>query len=250
LRRVGDGGMIFVYMKKFLNLLIVNRPELAGRWWHRMANVLIYGSTIVVLILGITVICLSCSSWTILRYTSYSFEPNYSSASGKEVSCYFYPSFDFSGTESSLSTGNPIIDCGDISSSQELLEKIPVSEDPKPEILPLSYFTQMYGNKIASTTGLDEEFHGSYVQAILAQALRNTDGSIVTPNEFVNQQINYGTSHSDWINNIKVKERTFTLWNILVADIFHVLITTLIWFIFWESIIYRALIYIIYGKRK
>lgn len=40
-------------MKNLKKTLFVQRPELEGRWWHRLAKVLIYCSTISVLIIGI-----------------------------------------------------------------------------------------------------------------------------------------------------------------------------------------------------
>ena len=54
----------------------------------------------------------------------------------------------------------------------------------------------------------------------------------------------------DFYVNTSVKAQTIIVWSILLNYAGTVLAFSLGWFIFWESIVYRALLYIIYGKKK
>jgi hypothetical protein len=191
-------------MKKILNFLIVRRPELQGKWWHRLANVLIYGSTIIILFFAIFTSLLIYSF--IDHSFVYSFENDYSNFSGPEQSCYFetvsyYPYYT--------------IDCGNLVSSDDFMSK----------------YAQT--NKAASDGK----------QLML-------DGVEYKGETLHSSQILTGRINGGYLDNISTKEISAVDYLQSFEAIIYILVITIVWFIFWESIIYRALIYIIYGKRK
>jgi len=157
-------------MKKFLNLLIVHKPELKGRWWHRLANVLIYGSTIVFLVFGFTIL------------------------------------FNFSNF--ACLSGNKLLT--KVLTNAELQENIQTIEN--------SNASQSVIN------GTIQSYKDLYQQ--------DSDGTW----EMKSLHVCFMTNSHDQV--------------IFVEDVLLSILFTFIWFIFWESIIYKAIIYIIYGKNK
>lgn len=195
--------------EKILNILLVRRPEIQNKWWHRLANVLIYGSTIIV---AVSLVCLFISDifsgnsgWKTYHYT-YSFESNYSQAKGEESSC--------SNSSSGIRLWvNPMLPCGDIYNSETLLTRY--AKD-----------------------------NGTYDQLI--QKISQSDGSWQSYDQLLNESIKNG----DFPNVIKVKKQPVISYTILIEHTLLILLFILLWFIFWESIIYRAAVYVILGKNK
>ncbi len=183
-------------IKKIFYIFVVYREELPKKWWHRLVNVLIYGSTIIFATL-ILFISFSDSYWKKYSYTSYSFESNYSTAKGKEVDCYFY----------GYSRVAPSIDCGDLHNSTDFLNR--------------------------------------YIKAISDSWLITSMRTSMTDDQLVNSMIRDG----DIAKNIKVKRQTTILFRELFKGILITILIILGWLIFWESIIYRSLIYIICGRK-
>ena len=173
---------------KLLHLLI---PALKGRqrWWHRLFDILIYASTLIIL-LGSLLAFLLDDSWKIFTYTAYSFEENYSAAEGKEVDCSF--SYSFSS-----------IRCGDIKNSTEFMET----------------YTKA---------------RGTYDILVGTRNDGYTDDDAI---RFVKN-----------IEDVKVKKVTSLVYPRLLMLLAIIIGATLGWFIFWKTIIYRIVLYIVYGK--
>lgn len=181
---------------KFFDVIIVRKDELRKKWWHRLANVLIYGSTI---LLGIVISYLffteGADGWRKYSYVAYSFEPNYESAKGKEMDCLFISS----------RYSKPFIRCGDIKDSTDFL------------------------TRDAASKGKDF-------------AKWKLDHPDISDDSIMNGYIESGD-----LENIKVK-RTTTIQHVTIFRDFGIAVLIILgWFIVWESIIYRALVYIIYG---
>jgi hypothetical protein len=138
-------------MKILKNLLIVSRSELQGKWWHRLANVLIYGSTFIFFVFSITFI--------FINLPVYTFNPNITSRIQFECRLIY-----------------PVNTVPSWAVQQILAKGTPVAVLPK------------------------------------------------TP--------------------VKI------CYNFSYLNVVYIILLTLGWFILWESILYRATIYIIYGSKK
>ncbi len=179
-------------IKKFL---IPWREDLDKKWWHRLANIVIYGSTIFVVIFILSLI-LTGSSWKRINYT-YSFESNYNIISGEESVCKFTKSGFF----------DPIINCGNIANPTDFLNKY-------------------------------------------AEAIRNGNmlielkaGSKIYNNQLLDKLIDAGK-----FDNIKVKSSYEIIYSRLFRNFGIGVLLIFAWFVFWESIIYRVILYVVYGK--
>jgi hypothetical protein len=141
-------------MNEIKKILIVSGPNLENKWWHRLAKVLIYGSTI------FFVIALIFNFWS-----------------------QFLINFDRLDTE-----------CKGGCTYQQLVE---MHGNPKLD----------FGHADLNT---------------------NDNHPVITWNQIV---------YRDYIYPV-FRE---TLWYIIVV---------LGWFVFWESIVHRAIVYVVYGKKK
>lgn len=157
--------------RKILNLLWVSRVENKDTWWHRLAQVLVVGSTAAVLIAG----CLEIAD------------------------NLFYP------------------------------RRAPKVEIPKSETLTFEKL-----KKLDAILGL-------------ASTIITADNIFVLNGEPKN-------SLSDRINYIQDKQREAdqkqseeNIKNLIQESLFIVLVVFL-WFLFWESVVYRTLLYVIYGR--
>lgn len=160
------------WVKKLKSILIVERPELQGKWWHRLANVLIYASTVLFLVLCIFVAFdLSQSSIPYIPFSSH------------ELSYIKFP----------LVNPNIPSEGFEVGDSDAVLN-------------------QMVEHNASSAD----------IQAIVNWYGENPNGSYITK--------------TDW--------KIFAFGTLIALPI------TFIWFFFWESIIYRAIVYVIYGKNK
>ncbi|PJA08456.1 hypothetical protein COX69_02330 [Candidatus Falkowbacteria bacterium CG_4_10_14_0_2_um_filter_48_10] len=204
-------------MKKLLKLLFVRRQETKDKWWHRLALVLIYGSTIVgAIFLGSLLVTEEAGNWVTKSYTAYSFEEGYETAQGKEMDC------KFSVLELSRSPVS-FFRCGDFSDTTEFLEKYSRARGTYAQLEELR---------------LPRSGSGLYLPVAERQG-KKTDEQIMV------QLIQDGE-----LDNIKVKQTAsfdyvsfFGNWGIY-------LLIVLGWLVFWESIVYRTLLFIVYGKKN
>ena len=196
----------------FRNKLIVHRNDLTGKWWHRLKNILIYGTSIA--LIGYFCYDMYKSSWVEYDYPAYSFEPNYSSTKGKVINCSFMVK------ERNM---DPVIDCGDYNHDFSFLEASLAGDD-------LRFLKRYFSAKISKK--------GSYQSYKLLQRFQ-------TDKEILKVLINTGA-----LDNIKAKETKTILYAAILNFIIESFLLVVVWFFFWEAVVYRAIIYIIYGKTK
>ncbi|MEK7588279.1 MAG: hypothetical protein AAB438_00490 [Patescibacteria group bacterium] len=210
-------------MKKIFEFFREN--ELESKWWHRLAKVLIYGSTIAVFVVCVILFFKHIGDWNNPdpRYI-YSFESKYNETFGFPKACKFIPE----NSEDFLS-----IECGNISQKwsgghygflPDFLDRYARSNSYKEEFLIRD--TKCEANNRFS---LDNFF------APFCYLLPNYD--------FLNKRIEQG--HFD---NIEAKR--IVILGPLIRNISLVFLAPIFWFFLLKSIIYRAVIYIILGKKK
>lgn len=206
-------------MRKIINFLLVRRPETKDKWWHRLALVLIYGSTIVVAIfLAVLLISEEGDYWVSESYTAYSFEQEYATAKGKEVDCKF--------SATSLGDLPPvsIFNCGNISSDTEFLEK--------------------YARARGTYEKLEE--NREQINSTLASGglLGRIQRANATDDKIMVQLIQNGE-----LDNIKVKRAVSVDYASFFGNWGVYLLLVLVWFVFWESIAYRTILFVAYGRK-
>lgn len=216
-------------MKKLLKLLLVRRPETKDKWWHRLALVLIYGSTIVgAIFLATLLISEEGEYWVSESYTAYSFEQGYATADGKEIDCKF--------TASNLGDLPPIsiFNCGDLSSDSEFLERYSRARGT---------YDRLQEVREEKSPSLNLRALGGGTRKVEYDNLSSTQKNKV------NDKIMVELIQSGELDDIKVKRDLsfdyasfFGGWGIYVLLI-------LAWLIFWESIVYRTILFIVYGKK-
>ena len=205
-------------MKKILKFLFVRRQETENKWWHRLALVLIYGSTIVVAIFfAILLISEESEYWVSESYTAYSFEQGYEAADGKEMDCKFSVFESRGGRLSPLS----LFRCGDLDSDTDFLEK----------------YTKARGtyNQLEELR-LPKSSSGLYIPVADRQG-KKTDSEIMV--ELI---------QSGELDNVKVKRATSFEYVSFFGNWSLYLLIVLGWLIFWESIVYRTILFIAYGR--
>lgn len=195
-------GQIKFYKQKMKNLykiVFVQKEGLVDKWWHRLASVFIFGSTVAILVVYLFLFFSDEINWKKNIYTAYSFESNYDKAKGEEQNCSFV----------TLSSGFISIVCGDIFNASDFLTRHSKAKGTYEEL-----------QQLKTDKNIDEE-------KILRGGIKNGD-----------------------FNNIKVKKDTIVLYKDLFIFLSLLLLILFFWFVFWESIIYRTIIYIIYGRKK
>lgn len=234
-------------MKKILNillgLLIVHRAEIKNKWWHRLFVVLLLGSSIAVLVSYVVIAVVSFNhAWVSYRPIAFSLEPNYQQAKGKEFSCRNdLHAYKISMTEPNINGWGIVCD------------GVTLSEfDSKRYAKLWSSARQDLENQF----GLDKykyiecpSVHGGYIPVINrlhCGASFLLDEKLADPaypafevaeknlaHIKVTRDINFGLMLTDIV-----------LWLIIPLAVL------LLWVIFWSSVIYRAVLYVVFGKNK
>lgn len=217
-------------MKKLLKLLFVRRQETKDKWWHRLALVLIYGSTVVVgIFLAVLLVSEEGEYWVNESYTAYNFEQGYETANGKEMDCKFSASSFFDLPPVS------IFRCGDFSSDSEFLE---------------SYF------RARDTYERLQEVREEKSPSINLQALGGESGKIqwntlssIRKNR-IDSEIMVELIQSGELDKVKVKRAVSFEYASFFGSWGLYLLFMLGWLMFWESIVYRTILFIVYGKKN
>ena len=162
-------------MKRIFSFLKVNRAETENKWWHRLAQVLIYGSSIIVFFIGLTIVISS-----------------YKEDQRRQVVL-----------------------------APELIEI-------KPE--QLDFMLRM--DKIAGWESNFELPDGSYI----------LNGKSVSKAEGIKYRFDLVIKKGKIQDGISVK-------NAFINTSLDIIVT-LCWYIIWKFIIYKTLLYIVFGKRK
>lgn len=230
-------------MRKILRTIFVRRIETKNKWWHRLALVLIYGSTILVAIF-LAILILSEEegdnwvSWVSYPYTAYSFEKEYPAAKGYEIDCKF-PSNSFD-----VPLVAPTVHCGDLSSNTEFLDRYSRARGTYDKLQELRQ--QMVSN---ITTEYIPVKHGyipigqEYIPRYIPVAQRQTATSV--DNELLDRLIKNGE-----LDNIKVKRASSIHYASLLGEWGIYLLLVLAWLLFWESVVYRTVLFVAYGRPK
>ena len=179
-------------------LLLVQRKELESRWWHRLANVLVFGSSILVFFF-LFIVALFMDSWRQFDYV-YSFEGDFEKSNGEIVNCSFN-SYSYTG---------PSIYCGNITNSTDFF------------------------NRYTAARGTQDKLF----------EYRRRD-EYQSDDVFMNAAIKDGK-----LSNIKAKRSSSVVYSRVLKNLGIIVLATFLWFTFLEAIIYRAIVYIISGKRK
>lgn len=219
------------FFKKVRNFLIPYIEGIENNWWHRLVNVLIYGSTILILILFSIGFFVEKDNWIKTTPKIFSFEDGYSSTSGKEFECEY---------KNGISSAIPEISCEEIS-----LDGINVVERYNETI------RKRFNLKSFECIEQKNE-NGKYSEESL-RCLREYINFIpVTADPVSVSADNIGVeiSHMRFIRGFSVKINTEIIYLKFFEDIFLILAIVAGWFIFWQSIIYRTILYVIYGKKK
>jgi hypothetical protein len=243
---------------KILSILFVNRLEIENKWWHRMVNVFIFGSTILVAIFAISLFVSNSEMWKKYSYPAFSFENNYSSTKGKDVNCFidFKPAGVSCGEyadEKGPYEAKYEVDLSDFIKRYNKAIKDEVGQSTIDKICSAGKALQADRNKLG-VEGLDQKMLSCMSLTVdiapiqLSDFPSNPNNQHLTYDEYLTEK---QVSFLSWLwLNIKAKMITSIIYPILFQNLIYVILATLGWFIFCESIIYRTILYIIYGKRK
>jgi len=220
-------------MKKILNFLFVRRTETEDKWWHRLFTVLLLGSGAVIFI---TAMCLNIQSsnhsWISYKPT-FSLEQNYKTVGGKELPCSI-KMFAFEVTHTEPLRNSDGIKC----------DGIIISDFDSRRFAKL--YHEEY-DRLRTGFGLDK-YNFTNCQSIKDVACVDKEISDMNSDP-ASQKFNEALKN---IARIKV-ERNFD-YGLMLNDFYlWVIIPTLVfvfWIIFWSSVIYRSILYIIFGKKK
>lgn len=94
-----------------MNIKNIIFPQIEGlekKWWHRLANVLICMSTIIILAISSISLCQDQHAYPVI---SYDFEHNYNQAKGREVICENLP---YLSNQDMWHCGDYVVDVSDI----------------------------------------------------------------------------------------------------------------------------------------
>lgn len=217
-------------MKKLLKLLFVRRQETKDKWWHRLALVLIYGSTIVgAIFFAALLISEEGEYWASESYTAYNFEQRYEMADGKEMDCKF--------SASSLGDLPPvsIFNCGDFSSDSEFLEK----------------YSRERGTYERLQEVREEKSPSINLQA-LGGSIRKIEWDNLSSMQKnrIDDEIMVELIQSGELDDVKVKRVLSFDYTSFFGNWGLYLLLILGWIVFWESIVYRTLLFVVYGKKN
>lgn len=220
-------------MKKISNLLLVRRPETKNKWWHRLALVLIYGSTIVITIFfAVRIISDGIENYLSVSYTAYSFEQGYENATGKEIDCKFSVFDSISDRVPPLT----VFRCGDLTLKTEFLDRYAQARGT------FEHLQEIRGDQSSTNENRPIKLDFSALEGNYIPVLGRPD--FKTDNEIMVELIQSGE-----LDNIKVKrERSFDYASFFGDWVIFSLLALGVWLIFWESIVYRTILFIAYGR--
>jgi hypothetical protein len=220
-------------IKKIMNSVLVNRPETENKWWDRLFKVVLYSSGILVVALSfIPFFSNNYEAWVTHDPTAFSLESNYQMAKGKELPCKSTFNFDRTSSSDAL-----IIQCegADVSLADSL--RYQTLYKTVDENLRKQYGLDKYDiTKCSSSSGVDRLICG---------------GKIVKEEQADSAYPAYQNSLKD-LARIKVATNVHfrSIFTDLGSWILAPVIIFILWVLFWNSLIYRAILYIIFGNKK
>ena len=228
-------------MEKIFNFILVERSEAKNKWWHRLFTVFLIGSGIIVLILSFIFAINNdddfSTSWIINRPLVFSLESNYQQINGKELPCN--STIDFSSGSTYLSS---IIECKGVD--------IPLSTAKR--------YQELYD---IADKNLEKQFGLDKYNGVCSNLTHNPSGGLSQEEiSCLKKHVNDRESdpaYSKYQNALKdiAKIKVETIYNF--NGIFNLIILWLIipaivltlWVVFWSHIVYRSILYIIFGKK-
>jgi hypothetical protein len=251
-------------MKKVLKLFLIDREEVKNKWWHRMINVFIYTSTLLVVCISIFLFVQNKESWKKYTYTSFNFEKNYDTARGQEVNC------SVETEPFSASCDGKMIDPSDLALRHDkfikdgiggnIVKRICDNAEQERKLNPdtisdeyIRCLNLTYGKSYSRPISL-KDFNNLTQEQIIS--IRKDASATPLPqsylDKFLTEKEMSFVKQNDWFWEIglKAKYETEIIYKILLKNIFYVILAISCWFIVWQSIIYRTILYIIYGNKK
>ncbi len=215
------------------NIVFIKRPETENKWWHRLSQVLVFGSGIIVFIISIlfSLDYLGNHRYVAYHPTAFSLEPNYERAKGKEFRCE--ETLNFSGEE------RFIIKCEGIAISPEASKRYQILYNVADKDLEKQFGLDKYDATHCSNS---EKFTTEAMDCIW-QAVEDKQADAAY-DEYLEAQKN--------IARIKVVKDIH--YKYILSDVCMFLLVPIVsfiaWILLWNSVIYRVILYIIYGKKK
>lgn len=236
---------------KISGILFVNRLETENKWWHRLVNVFIFGTTILVAILAIALFVSNSAIWKTYSYPAFNFEDSYTTVGGKEVDCKVSPKpFD-------IECNGHVVDSSDYTKRYNVVIKKKIGQKVIDKICAEGKAQQAIQNELGIER-LDPEESSCMTLTVNISPIQEDDfpsrinNQVVTYDKYLtsDQVIMLRISFLESIWGTKAKEVTAIIYPVLLQNLLYVILSISCWFIFWESIIYRTVLYIIYGKKK
>lgn len=230
-------------MNKILKLFSVKREDLKleNKWWHRLFTVFLVASGIIVLILAV---CLTIGSynlkWVIYgdKPLAFSLDPNYGKVVGKELPCE-------SVIDDSASSLSFTIKCNDVNLSHEDSQRYQTLYDAASKYLSQQFGLDKYGstcsNSWSSTAVLGTQLSAEQI-ACVRKAIADESADPAYP-KYQNALKNIARVKVSENSNLGVVFFDILLW--IIIPIFALLA----WILFWNSIVYRSILYVIFGKK-
>jgi hypothetical protein len=233
------------------SILFVERVEVQNKWWHRLFTVLLFSSGIIVLVVaGIGTFDSHDTRYEyrwgfIYRPVAFSLEKNYQEVDGKELPCDWNLDFSNRVANQPLLT---IIECEGVYIPQEDSRRYGALYEDAMENLEKQFGMDKYNfascrgsSSISSARSSDDEYAQCVRKNIADEktdpaypAYQNALEKLAQIKKIkVARDINYGVMLGD-----------IALWLVIP------LLSLLAWIAFWSAIVYRAVVYIAYGKKK
>jgi hypothetical protein len=242
--------------EKILNILFVRRSEIENKWWNRLFTVLLFGSGIFVFVLAVLLIIPTYYDHTWITYHSeaFSLESNYQQAKGKEFPCN--GSLDLAGA-TTYGSIKPIVECKGV--------EIPLNDARRYGIL-----YDLAEKKLRETSGveaLDDKFNQICKDEVSLQTFPTSNERIFTPAYIAKLECevlkkkadrSYNQLYNQYQNDLKNLAHIKAASNVHIGSILGdiallaliPIFSVLIWIFFWSSIIYRSVLYIVFGDKK
>ncbi len=230
-------------MKRLLRILFVKREETKDRWWDRLFYVLLGGTSILLLLLSIFLTFTLGSfndPWVSYRPVAFSLEPNYKTASGKELSC-IEDYFAFNVADNEPMADGEGIKCDGVVLSESDSRRYVALYHAADENLQKQYGLDKYYADTSACPPSTAKLSDCVFNAIMKSSNdKQADPSYSKYQDNlknlarikVTQEINFG-----------VILRDLASWTLIP------ILLVLLWVLFWSSVVYRATLYVIYGKK-
>jgi hypothetical protein len=242
-------------MKKLLKILLVKKLETENKWWDRFFNVFLGGTAIIVLL---SVFLLTIEShkhnWVTYDPVVFSLEQTYKQVDGKELPCKEDLDWDNAKANEELKT---IIQCDGVTITYSQAKRYGALYNLADEKL----------RQIDGIKELDDKFIQICKDEISSQTFPTIYSGTLTPEQIAELKCvvskekadsSYNQLYDKYQNDLKGLASIKVVRNvhigIIIGDIALLLLipilSALIWVLFWSLIIYRLILYIIFGNKK